>query len=72
VLLPGAPWGLATGRDCFPGFLATSRAHPQRVLRDPVAWRAGWLAARDAIVEGRIPARFNERWEINHTHPLCA
>ena len=66
------PPGQPTGRECFPGFLAASRAHPEQVLRDPAHWRASWLAARDAIVGGRIQARFNERWEINHTHPLCA
>lgn len=64
--------GQATGRECFPGFVAASQAHPEWVLRDPAAWAASWIAARDAIVSGQVQARFNERWEVNRAHPLCA
>ena len=32
------PIGPPTGRDLFPGFVAQSRANPESVLRDQVAW----------------------------------
>lgn len=40
------PIGQATGRETFPGFVARSRAHPERALRDPEIWAAQWYEAR--------------------------
>ncbi len=50
-----------TGRPDFPGFLARSRAHPERVLHDPQAWAASWYAARARLAGDGMPT-FN-RWD---------
>ena len=52
------PAGQPSGRPQFPSFLARSRAHPERVLRDPVAWaemwheapQSSWLVVRDGDI----------------------
>jgi phytanoyl-CoA hydroxylase len=61
------PPGLPTGREFYPGFLARSAAHPEQVLRDPVAWRDSWMDARDRLA-GTEPDFF--RWRAGD--PLCA
>ena len=62
------PVGQASGRGAFPGFVARSRANPERVLTDPVAWNQMWLDARDALAGLPNPS-FN-RW--SRDHELCA
>lgn len=62
------PPGLPTGRDFFPGFLARSAAHPQRVLRDAHAWRALWIDARQRLSASSTPRFF--RWGTHD--PYCA
>jgi hypothetical protein len=52
----------------FPGFVARSAAHPERELRDPLAWDALWREARRALADGDQP-RFN-RWDPHS--PACA
>ena len=53
--------GQPTGRPAFPGFVARSRACPESVLRDPVAWASLWLEARARLSEQSDPT-FN-RWK---------
>ena len=55
------PLGQPTGRPAFPGFIARSAAHPEQVLRDPVAWAESWYAARRRLAAQETP-RFN-RWQ---------
>jgi len=62
------PAGQPSGRPHFPSFLARSRAHPERVLRDPAVWAAMWYEARDALSRGEIPAF--TRWHADA--PFCA
>lgn len=57
-----------TGRPMFPSFVARSRSHPGREVRDPAAWSRMWLDARDRLAEDR-PTAFN-RWDPNS--PACA
>lgn len=57
-----------TGRPLFPSFVARSRSHPEREVRDPEAWTRLWLDARDRLAEDRLPA-FN-RWDPDS--PACA
>jgi phytanoyl-CoA hydroxylase len=57
-----------TGRPMFPSFVARSRSHPERELRDPEAWSRIWLEARARLAEDR-PKVFN-RWDPNS--PACA
>lgn len=66
------PPGYATGRDCFPGFMARSRSKPSQVLSDAAHWQRLWHSARDEIARGQRKAVFNERWEQYRTNPLCA
>ena len=62
------PAGQPSGRPHFPSFLARSRAHPERVLRDPVVWAEMWYEARDVLSRGEIPAF--TRWHADA--PFCA
>jgi ectoine hydroxylase-related dioxygenase (phytanoyl-CoA dioxygenase family) len=64
------PIGQATGRPAFAsaGFVARSRAHPERVLRDPVMWNRNWLELRDRLAAVDNPT-FN-RWSADS--PVCA
>jgi phytanoyl-CoA hydroxylase len=62
------PAGQPSGRPHFPSFLARSRAHPERVLRDPAAWAAMWFEARDALSRGESPVF--TRWHADA--PFCA
>jgi ectoine hydroxylase-related dioxygenase (phytanoyl-CoA dioxygenase family) len=55
------PIGQPTGRPAFPGFVARSHAHPERVLTDPAAWARLWLDAR-ARLAAQETATFN-RWK---------
>ena len=55
------PVGQPTGRPAFPGFIARSTAHPERVLRDPMTWAQSWYEARDRLAAQETP-RFN-RWQ---------
>ena len=57
-----------TGRPMFPAFIARSRSHPEREMRDPAAWSRMWLEARARLAED-CPAAFN-RWDKNS--PACA
>ena len=57
-----------TGRPAFPAFLARSRAHPERVVRDWRDWAAMWEEARVALMQNRDPV-FN-RWSA--LAPVCA
>lgn len=57
-----------TGRPAFPAFLARSRAHPERVVRDWRVWAAMWEEARTAMMQRRDPV-FN-RWTASA--PVCA
>lgn len=57
-----------TGRPAFPAFLARSRAHPERVVRDWRDWAAMWEEARSAMMQRRDPV-FN-RW--TGKAPVCA
>ena len=66
------PPGFNSGRECFPSFLARSRAHPDQCLRDPSTWRALWQQAQTDIASGRHDAVFNERWDRYRNDPLCA
>ena len=60
--------GQPTGRPAFPEFVARSRSHPERVLRDPEAWAALWRAARDQLA-GVETGPFN-RWQT--ADAVCA
>ena len=62
------PTGQPTGRPAFPGFVARSRAHPESVLRDPVAWERSWIDTRDRLAAEDDPA-YN-RWRADS--PVCA
>jgi ectoine hydroxylase-related dioxygenase (phytanoyl-CoA dioxygenase family) len=62
------PIGQPTGRPVFPGFVARSRAHPDRVLHDPAAWAQSWYAARAALAPRADPT-FN-RWSAGNS--ACA
>ncbi|MBO0702560.1 MAG: phytanoyl-CoA dioxygenase family protein, partial [Candidatus Dormibacteraeota bacterium] len=57
-----------TGRPMFPSFVARSRSHPEREVRDPAAWSRMWLDARARLAADR-PTPFN-RWDPNS--PACA
>jgi hypothetical protein len=57
-----------TGRPMFPAFVARSRSHPGRELRDPKGWSRMWLEARARLAEDN-PKAFN-RWDPNS--PACA
>lgn len=69
-----SPVGQPTGRPAFPGFVARSRSAPERELRDPQAWRTGWEAARERLLNGEYQGPIFEqaRWEDNATAPVCA
>ncbi|MBI3972940.1 MAG: phytanoyl-CoA dioxygenase family protein [Chloroflexi bacterium] len=43
------PIGEPTGRPAFPAFVARSKAHPERVLRDPGKWAQLWLDTRKKL-----------------------
>ena len=66
------PIGQPTGRSVFPGFIARSKAHPERALTDPEEWAGLWWQARDRIVSGEVPWQFNIRWDANAHLPVCA
>jgi len=66
------PPGYATGRECFPEFLARSAANPNDVLTQPSAWYELWQRAREDIGNGVQRAVFNERWEKFSDDPMCA
>jgi hypothetical protein len=62
------PVGQPTGRPAFPGFVARSRARPERELRDPVAWARLWEDTRARLAARDTPV-FN-RWRADS--PVCA
>ena len=64
------PTGQPTGRSCFPGFVARSRANPAGALSDHQAWASLWERARSRMLDSD-PAtlRFN-RWSAEA--PWCA
>ena len=66
------PPGYATGRECFPEFLARSKTTPEDVVSDPITWIELWESARTNIGNGTTQAVFNERWEKFSDDPLCA
>ncbi len=60
--------GQPTGRDHFPSFIARSRAHPDRELRDADQWRTMWEDARARLArQAHIPIH---RWD--NSAPYCA
>ena len=63
------PIGQLTGRKAFPGFVARSRKHPERELRDADKWRQSWLDARERMSKinqgGQTEIKFG-RWEEGH------
>jgi hypothetical protein len=64
------PIGQPTGRPAFApaGFVARSRAHPDRVLNDPAVWAERWLILRNELAEQENPT-FN-RW--TNAPAVCA
>lgn len=66
------PPGYATGRECFPEFLARSTANPHDVITKPSDWFELWRRAREDISNGTRRAVFNERWEKFNNDPMCA
>jgi phytanoyl-CoA hydroxylase len=62
------PIGQPTGRPTFPTFNVRSKAHPETVLHDPVAWAHSWYAARERLVEIETPEI--HRWD--NKAPVCA
>ncbi|MGI9297714.1 MAG: phytanoyl-CoA dioxygenase family protein [Gammaproteobacteria bacterium] len=60
------PAGTPSGRDCFPSFALDG----EDAAADGEAYRQKWRAARDDIVDGKIAAVFNTRW--NKYASLCA
>ena len=66
------PIGQPTGRSVFPGFVARSRDHPERVVTDAGEWADLWWQARNRIVAGDVPWQFNTRWKANARLPVCA
>ena len=67
------PIGQPTGREAFPGFVARSRKHPERELRDATVWTRMWLDTREAMSKvnqgGQSEVLFG-RWREGH--PDCA
>jgi hypothetical protein len=67
------PIGQLTGREAFPGFVARSRKHPERELRDAKVWTQMWLDTRKAMSkinqDGQTDVLFG-RW--TEGHPDCA
>ena len=67
------PIGQPTGREAFPGFVARSRARPERELRDAKVWTRMWLDTREAMSKinqgGQTDVLFG-RWREGH--PDCA
>lgn len=60
--------GQPTGRSHFPDFIARSRSHPERELRDWQAWKAMWEDARARLSKApHIPIH---RWTSDA--PFCA
>lgn len=51
------PIGQPTGRPLFPGFVARSRRHPERVCVDADTWKRSWLDTR-ARLAGKGPFKF--------------
>ena len=62
------PIGQPTGREWFPGFVARSKANPQSVQDDHLAWADSWRDARERLASGD-DVRFN-RWTGDS--PYCA
>ena len=62
------PIGQPTGRPWFPGFVARSRAHPERESIDHEVWAESWRKARATLAKSERP-KFN-RWDPND--PSCA
>ena len=63
------PIGRPTGRDVFPSFIARSRLHPERELRDPQVWAQSWYRARAELAAAQYAEPFN-RW--SGSDPACA
>jgi len=66
------PPGFNTGRECFPEFLARSKAAPEKALSSATEWSRLWNDARHEIASGLRDATFNERWNKYRDDPLCA
>ena len=64
------PIGEPTGRPAFApaGFVARSKAHPEREQHDPAVWRQNWLMVRDHLAADEDPA-YN-RWRADAA--VCA
>ncbi len=63
------PIGKPTGREVFPGFVARSRRHPDRALRDHRAWADSWYRARHDLAAANFAGPFH-RWSPED--PACA
>lgn len=59
------PRNTPSGRDCFPSF-----ALDEAIAAGAEAYREQWRAARDDIINGKVAAVFNTRW--NKYADLCA
>ncbi len=68
------PVGQPSGRPAFPGFVARSRAKPERALRDASAWAALWQEAYERILAGQqTEVIYNEaRWAAHAGSEICA
>jgi ectoine hydroxylase-related dioxygenase (phytanoyl-CoA dioxygenase family) len=63
------PIGQATGREAFPGFVARSREHPERELRDAAVWTRNWLETRERmskVNQGEVNEVAFGRWKEGH------
>lgn len=65
-----SPIGKPTGRSEFPGFVARSHQHPERVLTDHCQWTTLWHDARARLVT-RGETAFPSRWK-DVIQPDCA
>ena len=63
------PIGQPTGRNGYPGFVARSRANPEKELRDPIVWADLWYEAREELAANTDEPVY-DRWDS--THPGCA
>lgn len=66
------PIGQPTGRSCFPGFIARSKARPESALTDHRQWAELWRDAKQRILSGETIMHFSGRWNHNAHLPICA
>lgn len=56
------PIGQPSGRPAFPGFIARSKAAPERELRDAARWKQSWEDARQRIIRGEYTGPIFRDW----------